>query len=576
MIEEFTRWNIHQFFVAPGSRSTPVTAAIGRHPDAQAIVHYDERGTAFAALGFAKATGKPAVWVTTSGSAVANGLPALVEASADGIPLILLTADRPPELRQSGANQTINQSTIFGPYVKWHFDGPPPTPEIHPSFVLTTVDQAVHRATTGQGGAVHLNWMFREPLAPSQSDSPCETYLNNLDRWINSESCYTTYPKLMQDIDVDALSILTEGLRPEKLGIVVAGRLSNSEEGCAALQLAEKMGWPIFADVGSQIRLGPAHPCTNTWLLSEFFFHPFFSRFLSPVTSVIQVGRRCTSKNLLRWIAEADLNTYLVIDRYPDRIDPRHKVTHRIEDDIIGVCGALCSILGGHVPTSEHLTEQWKSINNGIQECLSRYWSRNTTLNEPLVARLISDHIREGQGLVIGNSMPVRDVDQYASYHGAQVRVSSSRGASGIDGTIATAAGFALGIDRNVTVLLGDLAFLHDLNSLGMLHHIPHNVTLVVINNDGGGIFSFLPIAKHIDVFEKYFGTPHGLTFRSAAELYGLTYYRPEDRAAFIQHYNEALDLKVSSIIEVPTHRVENVAIHRDIERELSHFAMSI
>ena len=182
------------FFISPGSRSSPLVAAIGRHPKTRTCVHYDERGGAFAALGFSRKSSKPAVWVTTSGTAVANGLPAVIEASVDSVPLVLLTADRPPELRETGANQTIPQPDLFGNYVRWHFDIPTPSDEINPTFVLSTVDQSVYRATTGQG-PVHLNCMFREPLATEVQEFEKARLDDRLSRWVSEEKPFTLYTR---------------------------------------------------------------------------------------------------------------------------------------------------------------------------------------------------------------------------------------------------------------------------------------------------------------------------------------------------------------------------------------------
>src|ERR671921_511517 len=213
IVEELVRCGIDFFCVAPGSRSTPLVAALAANNRARNLVHFDERGTAFAALGYARATGRPAAWITTSGTAVANGLPAVVEAATDGVPMILLTADRPPELRQTGANQTIDQPDIFGDYVRWRFDLPAPNPDTDPAMVLTTIDQAAYRAGRTPQGPVHLNLMFREPFlsGPEDEDIP-----SGPASWVQGDEPYPRYAATKPAVDEMEIHRLWQSLRPMK------------------------------------------------------------------------------------------------------------------------------------------------------------------------------------------------------------------------------------------------------------------------------------------------------------------------------------------------------------------------
>src|ERR671920_355220 len=253
IVEELVRCGVDFFCVAPGSRSTPLVAALAANDRARSLVHFDERGTAFAALGYARATGRPAAWITTSGTAVANGLPAVVEASTDGVPMILLTADRPPELRQTGANQTIDQPDIFGDFVRWRFDLPAPDPGMDPAMVLTTVDQAAYRAGRAPHGPVYLNLMFREPFL---SDPEDEHVLSGPSSWAQSDEPYTRYAATKSAVDWMGIQGLWETLRPVRRGLVVAGRLASRKQGEAVMRLADALGWPLLPDIGSQVRLG--------------------------------------------------------------------------------------------------------------------------------------------------------------------------------------------------------------------------------------------------------------------------------------------------------------------------------
>ena len=562
IVEELARSGVDFFCVAPGSRSTPLIAALAANERARNLVHFDERGTAYAALGYARATGRPAAWITTSGTAVANGLPAAIEAAIDGVPMILLTADRPPELRQTGANQTIDQPDIFGDYVRWRFDLPAPDAAIDPAMVLTTVDQTVYRARRAPSGPVHLNLMFREPFLPEDGDEPLAAPV----RWRESDEPYTRYAATRPAVDLDEIERLREELRPVKKGLVVAGRLPSRKQGEAALRLADSLGWPLLPDVGSQIRLGTHAdslvPHYDALLASERFEEAHAPE------AVLHVGGRAVSRRLEQFLAGSHPDPYVVVRENPFRLDPGHRVTHSVEADVLELCAALAKVAGGDARADSSWTESWRKASERVDGYLDRASAEAKELNEPLVARLISQQIPEEHALVVASSMPVRDLDTYAATDGACVPVAANRGASGIDGTVATAVGFARGSGRPLTLLIGDLALLHDLNSLAMLRGLP--VVVVVLNNDGGAIFSFLPIARHKTFFEPYFGTPHGVSFEHAAAMFDLEYENPRTVPEFVETYRAACAQDAPTLIEVRTDREENVALHRRLLEELS------
>jgi 2-succinyl-5-enolpyruvyl-6-hydroxy-3-cyclohexene-1-carboxylate synthase len=557
IVEELIRCGVEFFCVAPGSRSTPLVAALAANDKAHSLVHFDERGTAFAALGYARATGRPAVWITTSGTAVANGLPAVVEASTDGVPMILLTADRPPELRQTGANQTIDQPDIFGDYVRWRFDLPAPDPTIDPAMVLTTVDQAAYRARRSPHGPVHLNLMFREPFLPEEdhvSAGPSP--------WAEGDEPYTRYGATKPAVDEMEIEALWQTLRPAKRGLVVAGRLASRKQGEATLRLAGALGWPLLPDIGSQVRLG-ADSENLTAYYDALLAGESFAETHTP-EAVVHVGGRALSKRLEQFLGCSRPDPYVVVRENPFRLDPAHRVTHSIEADVVDFCAAMVRIANEDPPDEDAF---WMTGWRGASETVSHSLDgiSFTELNEPFVARSVSRNVPRDHGLVVASSMPVRDLDTYATAGGAPVPIAANRGASGIDGTVATAAGFARGLGRPVTLLLGDLALLHDLNSLAMLRDVP--VVVVVLNNDGGGIFSFLPVAKHREFFEPYFGTPQGVGFEPAAEMFGLQYERPGTAEEFVEVYRGACARMSSTMIEVRTDREENVRLHGELLR---------
>ena len=559
IVEELVRCGVDFFCVAPGSRSTPLVAALANNERARSLVHFDERGTAFAALGYARATGLPAAWITTSGTAVANGLPAVVEAATDGVPMVLLTADRPPELRQTGANQTIDQPDIFGDFVRWRFDLPAPSLDVDPASVLTTVDQAVYRAGRSPKGPVHLNLMFREPLIPGPEED--ETPPAGPERWRATAEPYTRYATTGPAVDGAEVDALWERLRPVRRGLVVAGRLATRAQGEAVERLAHALGWALLPDVGSQVRLGG--DSRNAAFYDVLLADGTFAEAHAPET-VLHFGGRALSKRLEGFVARHRPDPYVVVREHPFRLDPAHLVTHSVEAGIEGLCAALERASSECPPEADaSWTAGWRDASARAGAVLDRASSGGDGLDEPLVARLVSREIPEGHGLVVASSMPIRDLDAFAATDGAAAPVAANRGASGIDGTVATAAGFACGTGRPVTLLIGDLALLHDLNSLAMLRGLP--VTVVVLNNDGGGIFSFLPVAGHGSFFEPFFGTPQGVGFGPAAAMFGLRYDEPETPEGFLSAYREARSGDGPSLIEVKTDRAQNVATHRKL-----------
>lgn len=575
LIEECVRHGVDTFFVAPGSRSTPLTTAVARHPQTHVIVHVDERGTAFATLGYGRATGRPAGWITTSGTAVANGLPAVVEAATDGVPMLLLTADRPPELRDTAANQTVDQVKIFGDYTRWQFDLPAPTTEIPPQMVLTTAAQAIHRARRLPAGPVHLNCMFRKPLAPVPDGRDMSDYVAPLTDWAEGTMPYTAHGTTRPTLVAHEADALAESLGTTERGLIVAGRLRSDEERAAVLQLAGEMGWPLLPDITSHLRLGPS-PDTVTRI-------PYADQVLTSTAfcdehrpdAVLHLGGRFVSKRLRQYLEAARPRQHLVVRPDPTRLDPGHQVTRQVESDV----AAFCRVLARAWDASSTATEwraAWRKAGERAATSIEAFDAQAEDLTEPLTARLISEYIPEQQALLLASSMPVRDMNRYGTTAGAAVPVYANRGASGIDGTVATAAGVVLGRrmsgDRGqapgATLLIGDLALQHDLNGLALLRTAP--LVVVVINNNGGGIFHFLPIAEEGDVFEPYFATPQYRAFHHAAALYDLSYYQPETPAAFVSAYRGACAGPGGALIEVKTDRAANRSLHDELEHRVA------
>ncbi|AFY94478.1 2-succinyl-5-enolpyruvyl-6-hydroxy-3-cyclohexene-1-carboxylic-acid synthase [Chamaesiphon minutus] len=565
IIEELVRNGIDYFVISPGSRSTPLTVAVAQNSQANKIICLDERAAGFHAIGYARATGNPAVLICTSGTAAANYLPAVIEASIDDIPLIILSSDRPPELRQTGANQTINQVNLYGNYPTWQFDLPCPTAEISPNVVLTTIDLAISRARQAPGGVVHLNCMFREPLAPTDAHVEIPA---SLVKWHEDRAPYTRYAAKLTIPAIAEIQSLIETIASTERGILFVGQLKSTAEIKAVIKLAARLNWAIFADIQSGLRL-----CQDFPNLIHYFDRLLLTDIaveLEQIDTIVQIGTKIVSAQWFKWIEKHPPTNYIAIANNPDRYDPNHLVSFRIESDIT----YLCDRLSQHLPQLSPSTwvQKLRSASDRIGVTAAKFL-KTSKLTEPLIARTISELIPSQHGLWVSNSMPIRDLDMFGvgasaeDFPSISLRVGANRGTSGIEGAIASATGFAVGLQAPITAIVGDLSSLYDLNSLALLQHNLQPVIVVIINNDGGGIFSFLPIAKSTDLFEPYFGTPHGLKFDRVAAMFELDYYHPLNRDEFIHNYQQALAKNRSAIVEVTTDRSENLSLHQDLMR---------
>lgn len=569
IIEELVRSGVVCFCIAPGSRSSPLTVSAAKHPKAKTIVHYDERGLAYFALGHVSISKHPAVLICSSGTAVANFFPAVVETSKKKLPLILLTADRPPELQHTGALQTIDQVKIYGNYVRWQTGLPAPDINIKPEVLLTTIDQAIFISKNPMPGPVHINCMFREPLAPDKTGFNAAAYLTPVNRWLHNGQVYTRYTAGEQCTDISGDSQMVSIINNAKRGIIVVGKLGSVEEQRAVIQLSEKLNWPIFPDIVSGLRM---HLHANIIyyydqvLLSEGLLEKY------AIDTVLHLGGRITSKRWYQYMEKQRPKNYITVLGHSLRNDPLHIVSIRVKAKI---CDFIESLLPG-VNVNPHQTDDHlrflQEASHTVDRMVKVFTEGLTAANEIGAARVISRLIPENHGLFLANSMPVREMDMYAVPTGKLITIGGNRGASGIDGTVATACGFTQALNSTTTLLIGDLAFLHDLNSLALVKTLKKPLIIVVFNNDGGGIFSFLPIADSpgaADIFDRYFGTPHGLEFSGAAGMFGLDYAAPKTIKEFEEIYQKALESEKSLIIEIKSQRKENYQLQRDLQEKI-------
>lgn len=544
VIETCVAQGVGVFVVAPGSRSTPLVRAILADEHAEAVLWLDERGAAFHALGHARATGRPAAVVTTSGTAVANLLPAAVEATADGVPLLLLTADRPAELVDVGANQAIRQAGLFGEHVRHAVDLPPPDPTAPLRRGASHVARALALARMAPRGAVHVNVRLREPLAPTRVAFPAEAVSDlDADRPAPWRSATHLLPRGAA-LGRDRARLFSRWLDGAH-GVVVAAGPCPADVGA----LAERLGWPLLADLRSGHRLGR----------DRDVFCPHLDRLLGTAARpdvVLQLGGRPTSKRYGQWLDEAAGARVVVVDDQLAWADPSGRtVEHvlappeRVVDELLA--HALEEGLDERRPPAA-VVELDRAIDTAIDETLDL--APDDPLVEPAVARWLSARIDPAHALFVSNSLPVRMLQAFARRDGPEVPVGLNRGASGIDGIVSTAAGFAAGADRPTTVLLGDQALLHDLNALaGLARGGGPPLTLLVVNNGGGGIFHTLPVATHADLVTPWLDARHDLDFESVCHGFGLPYRRVSTPEELEGCYEEAAQAGEHAVLEVST-----------------------
>jgi 2-succinyl-5-enolpyruvyl-6-hydroxy-3-cyclohexene-1-carboxylate synthase len=537
--DELARRGVRHAVIAPGSRSTPIALTLLEHPDITVHVRIDERSAAYLALGIAKASGQVVPVLCTSGTATSYFLGAVMEADLSRVPVLALTADRPAELHGIGANQTVDQRGMYDAYVRWSADLP--APEAKPDAVdgwRTSVVEAVSSCLGiggGPAGPVHLNLGLREPLLPVDDGEgfPYEFGLG------------ADAGDLPRTPDSTVPAALRERLAGVRRGVVVAGGATPAS-GRIVADLALRGGWPLIAEPHSCARVeGAALRCTDPILRS-----PGFTTRHRP-DLVVVVGRVGLSRTLLGWL-ESVPHVVVSVDR--GHWDVTRSALEVIQCDL----AALTSL---DLPDPDPgWSEAWRTADADAANDVDAVLDAAPTLSEPAVARIVGD-VAEGASLVVGSSMPIRDLDLVLR-PGRDPRIYANRGVSGIDGFVSTAIGIAIARpERRTIAFCGDLTLLHDINGLLPGPDPRPDITFVVVNNDGGGIFSLLPQGSGMAhaAFERLFGTPPGISLEALAAAYHVDHRRvstAEDLTEALSTYGGV------RLIEVRTDRAENAALH--------------
>ncbi|HET8678908.1 MAG TPA: 2-succinyl-5-enolpyruvyl-6-hydroxy-3-cyclohexene-1-carboxylic-acid synthase [bacterium] len=571
LIDELARSGIAHLCLCPGSRSTPLALCAARHPGIRAWTLIDERSAAFFALGLAKASRAPVAVLSTSGTAAANFLPAVVEACYGRVPLIALTADRPHELRDSGANQTIDQLRLFGPHAKWFADlALPEATDAALRYVRSLAAQAVAAARALPAGPVHLNVPLREPLMPALGWDARPTDDRGESREAQGRPAGRPYTAVAHAIlapDPGAVAALADELRVER-GLIVCGPADDPSLPAAVSRLAAATGYPILADPLSQVRCGPHDRSHVVDSYDAFLRLSALADALVP-DIVIRMGGLPASRPLQQYLQRHTRSRHVVIESGGGWNDPLRLASDMIQADARLLCDSLVARLqprgGMRPPTDAPWPALWRRLGREAREAVNRQLGAT---DEPFEGKVFSELaavLPDGATLYVGNSMPVRDLETFFPSVPTAIRILGNRGASGIDGLVSSGLGAAAAGGGPLVLVLGDLAFYHDLNGLlaARLHGL--RAAIVLLNNDGGGIFSFMPQAAIPEHFETLFGTPTGLEFKFAAELYGAGFIRADDWTTFRNSVRGGLASKGLDVIEIRTGRDRNVALHREV-----------
>jgi 2-succinyl-5-enolpyruvyl-6-hydroxy-3-cyclohexene-1-carboxylate synthase len=588
-VDELARCGLRAACTSPGSRSAPLVLTLARERRVRCFSHVDERCAGFFALGLAKASGLPVAVACTSGTAAAELLPAAIEAHEARVPMLLLTADRPPELRETGAGQAIDQLKLFGGAAKWFFEvGCHDASPERLCWIRTLACRAFATSLEGRPGVVHLNFPLREPLVGDQSlpDDPTgrpdgapfvrrvtlgAVRLPDGEGILPDAATHRPW-----QVGVDRLRELAGGARR---GVVVVGRYErlplagSPSAGAAAAAFAAAVGWPLLADPLSGARRGEAGVAHYDALLRD----EALAASLDP-DLVVRVGDLPVSKPLRAWLAGLRHTPQLALDPDGAWQDPASVLSDSLALEPTATISVLAQ---STIPADEEWLARWRSVDQLAAEAILGVLGV-AGLSEPAVAAELGVLLPEAATLFVASSMPVRDIETFWPIRPDPPRVLCNRGANGIDGTVSSAFGAAAAGGGPVVLLIGDVALAHDIGGLLAARRLGLKLTIVLLDNDGGGIFDFLPVAEAAiarepdaaavegahdtqDIYTRHIATPTGLRFSAAAGLYGLSHERVGDVSGFRSALERALGGEGSTIIEVRGERRENVELHRRV-----------
>jgi 2-succinyl-5-enolpyruvyl-6-hydroxy-3-cyclohexene-1-carboxylate synthase len=536
--------------LCPGSRSTPLALAAAEHPGLVHTVHLDERSAAFFALGHAKATGRPVAIACTSGTAAANFLPAVAEAHHARVPLVVLTADRPPELRAWGAAQTLDQRELYRGFTRFAEDAPcPGERDGEDGYAAALARRAVVAATGPSPGPVHLNLPFREPLVPAE-----------IAPWTPPPHGDPTHASFSGGATDFATG---DRMRRFARGVLLFGPdVHDAALAQAASDLALALGWPLVADPGSGLRAGPTADRALVAGADLLLRDAATAEALAP-DLVVRFGAHPTSASVNAWLARHAMAEVWLVDPADGFRDPAHRAVRTFRADARRFCEAALAATGHAPAPPSPWLGAWKHADAAARAAAQGRLEATPALLGPQLAQALWQSLPPEATLYVANSMPIRELDAFAGPRAGALRVLVNRGVNGIDGLVSCALGAAVGLGKPTVLYCGDLAFLHDLGGLVAGRQLGANLTVVVANDHGGGIFEYLPIARSVprELFEQVWATPQAADLSGLAVAAGWQATRVDSRDGFVEALERALGGGLH-VIEVPVDRAANTALH--------------
>lgn len=560
-VEELARCGLRRAVLSPGSRSTPLALALWRQAGIETTVIVDERSAAFFALGAAQASGAPVAILCTSGTAAANYHPAVCEADHAGVPLLVLTADRPPELRGIGAGQAIDQLKLYGSSVRWFCDvGTHDADDDGLLHYRATACRAFAAARGEQRpGPVHLNFAFREPLAPLP-EADAVTATDPLALTGRGDRPLTAVTPIDMEPSQFLLDEVAKHIAEADIGVIVAGRQLDPELREPLTHLARVAGFPILAEPTSQLRCGPHD---RSYVVTSYDLLLRDERFRETASPdlVLRFGEMPTSKPLRSWLAESGADQ-IVVDPLGDWNEPTRRAAALLRADPTELASGWAARLGEDRPAPA----MWLGAERSAREAIETELGDSDALTEPGLQLSLGVAYGDGELVYTASSMPIRDQEAFLPSTASDVVFLCNRGTNGIDGLISAGIGAAHATGKPTTIVTGDLGLLHDIGSLAALRDVSTPVRIVVIDNDGGGIFHFLPQEKALDSdeFEALLGTPRGVNVAKAAALFDL----PHRKLESLDELSEALAAG-TGLIEVKTDRKANTALHQQLTKRV-------
>ncbi len=581
-VDELARLGVGNIALAPGSRSTPLVMACARDDRFKIWTHLDERCAGFFALGVGKDSGTPCAVITTSGTAAANLLPAVVESHQSGVPLLMLTADRPPLLRGTDANQTIDQFKLYGSHVRNHFQlGEPKWRDLE--RIRTIACRAFWETQGINPGPVHVNFAFEKPLEPEEMEIRLSHGGGLRDSiGLNGRpegKPFVTITRASRRVSSSKIGEIQSLIEQAERGLIVVGGGLKTESGAEAIHKFSKVsGFPILADPLSGVRFGPNGKNLRISKAHLICNHSRLREVLRP-DLIVRIGITPMSETVSTFLQECREVPQIVISAGNNWGDHLAVSSHYVPSDEESFLSSL-NDLNTRGKVNLEWREGWEKFDRAVEDVLlensKRYFEGN-------IIRSIEGLVPSDAVLFVSNSMPIRDLDVFGSDRTEALNVCGNRGASGIDGIVSTVAGIAGSrmnrlkeenipeglsneeFDVPVVAVLGDIAFCHDMNGLLSIAKYQLNIVMVVINNDGGGIFHKLPIREYEPEFTSYFTTPHALEFEAAAELYGIPYRKVVDLSGLAEVFSDLVIEKGPKILEIQVDREENWRCHREI-----------